>query len=115
MIFIFSAPPTFGNHEYEDKIVLKAGASTIIEIPFSASPEPTVEWKYNDGKLPDPRRFKDDVLAGFTTLAMAKVTKKDAGNYSLHIENANGKAAFNIRLVVLGEALQLVSYIEVES
>jgi hypothetical protein len=54
----FAVPPTIGDHAYKDKIILKAGQSLAIEIPFAGSPQPTAEWKYKGGKLPDARRFK---------------------------------------------------------
>lgn len=83
-------------------MVLKAQASAVIEIPFTASPTPTVEWKYKGGHLPDARRFKEDTITNMTSLSMSKVVKKDAGDYSLLIQNSLGKATFNIKLVVLG-------------
>jgi len=83
-------------------LVLKAQASAVIEIPFTASPTPTVEWKYKGGHLPDARRFKEDTITNMTSLSMSKVVKKDAGDYSLLIQNSLGKATFNIKLVVLG-------------
>lgn len=97
--------PTFGKHEYGDKLVLKAQSSAVLEIPFSASPEPTVEWKYKGGRLPDSKRFKDDTVAGLTSLSMSKVIKSDAGEYSLTVENKLGSATFRIKLIVQGTDL----------
>ena len=94
--------PTLGKHEYKDKLVLKAGASAVIKIPFSASPQPIVVWKYKGGHLPDARRFRKETVAGMTSLSMSKVTKKDAGDYSMVLQNQLGKATFSIKLVVQG-------------
>jgi len=94
--------PTLGKHDYGDKLVLKAGTSAVIEIPFSASPEPNVEWKYKGGNLPDTRRFRDETVSGMTSLSMSKVTKKDAGDYSMTLKNQLGKATFTIKLIVQG-------------
>lgn len=82
--------------------MLKAQSSAVLEIPFTASPEPTVEWKYKGGRLPDSKRFKDDTVAGLTSLSMSKVVKSDAGEYSLTIENKLGSATFRIKLIVQG-------------
>ena len=95
-------PPTFGNHSYEDKIILKAGASTVIQIPFAGCPQPIAEWKYKGGKLPDVKRFKADSIVNSTSLSMAKVVRSDAGKYSVDLKNDFGSATFNIELVVLG-------------
>ena len=94
--------PTLGKHEYKDKLVLKAGASAVIEIPFSASPQPSVVWKYKGGHLPDARRFREETVAGMTSLSMSKVHKKDAGDYSMMLQNQLGKATFTIKLLVQG-------------
>ena len=94
--------PTLGKHDYGDKLVLKAGTSAVIEIPFAASPEPSVDWKYKGGHLPDARRFRDETVSGMTSLSMSKVTKKDAGDYSMTLQNQLGTATFTIKLVVQG-------------
>jgi len=99
---VFTVAPTLGKHDYGDKLVLKAQASAVIEIPFSASPEPSVEWKYKGGKLTDTRRFREETVAGMTSLSMSKVTKKDAGDYSMTLQNQLGKATFTIKLIVQG-------------
>lgn len=95
-------PPAFGSHDYEDKLVLSSGASAALEIPYIGSPQPSVTWKYKGGKLPDSRRFKEDTIYGMTSLTMAKVTKSDAGDYQLVLENPFGKVTFSIKLVILG-------------
>jgi len=92
--------PSIGEHEFRDKLVLKAGASAVIEIPFQASPAPTIEWKFNNGRLPDPKRFKEDTAVSLTSLSMGKVVKTDAGDYALTIQNALGKATFKIKLII---------------
>ena len=94
--------PTLGKHDYGDKLILKAQSSAVIEIPFSASPEPSVEWKYKGAKLTDTRRFREETVPGMTSLSMSKVTKKDAGDYSLTLQNQLGKATFTIKLIVQG-------------
>jgi hypothetical protein len=99
----FAVPPTIGDHAYKDKIILKAGQSLAIEIPFAGSPQPTAEWKYKGGKLPDARRFKVDTIANMTSMTMAKVIRSDTGKYSVNLANEFGKAIVDIEVVVLGE------------
>jgi len=109
-IITFKVGPVIGAHEYRDKITLKAQSSAVLEIPFQASPQATVEWKYNGGRLPDSRRFKEDVAVGLTSLSMAKIVKTDAGDYTLTLQNTHGKATFKIKLIVLGTPLTKLLY-----
>jgi len=99
---VSAVAPSLGKHDYGDKLVLKAGASAVVEVPFAASPEPSVEWKYRGGHLPDARRFRDETAPGLTSLSMSKVTRKDAGDYTMTLNNQLGTAAFTIKLVVQG-------------
>jgi len=105
--YFFSVAPTLGKHDYGDRLVLKAGTSAVIEIPFSASPEPSVEWKYKGARLSDTRRFREETVPGMTSLSMSKVTKKDAGDYSMTLQNQLGKATFTIKIIVQGSQLLL--------
>ena len=99
---LFTAPPRFLK-DMEDQLILKAGQSTAIELPFSGNPPPKVKWSYNDGPLPDVRRTKEDTGKDMTTLTLAKVIRKDAGRYKVTLENDHGKAAFSIKVIVLGK------------
>lgn len=97
-----AVPPTIADGSYKDKIILKAGQSTVIEIPFAGSPQPTAEWKYKGGKLPDAKRFKVDTIANMTSMTMAKVVRSDSGKFTVNLANEYGKAKVEIELVVLG-------------
>ena len=93
--------PCFGHHDYKDRIVLRAGTSTVLEIPFTGCPAPEAEWKFKGSRLPDARRFKVDTIVNMTSLSMAKVVRSDAGKYTLDLSNDHGKATFTITVVVL--------------
>ena len=98
---LFSVGPSIGDHDYKDRIVLRAGSSAVLEIPFTGCPAPEAEWKFKGSRLPDARRFKVDTIVNFTSLSMAKVEKSDAGKYTLDLSNDHGKATFTITVVVL--------------
>ena len=94
--------PKFGG-DLKETLTLNAGASHVLELPFSAHPTPKVTWTFNDQTdLPDAKRFKSTTIVGMTSLTMAKVVLKDAGNYKVTLENENGQAAFTVKLIVLG-------------
>ena len=98
---VFTAPPKFGG-DIKDTLTLNAGASHVLELPFSANPMPKVTWTYNDAGLPDAKRFKSQTVSGMTSLTMAKVVLKDAGDYKVTLENDSGQASWTVKLIVLG-------------
>jgi Immunoglobulin I-set domain len=87
----------------KDTLTLNAGTSSAIEFPFTANPQPKVTWTYNDGSLPDAKRFKTQTITCMTSMTMAKVVLKDAGDYKVTLENENGQASFTTKLIVLGK------------
>jgi hypothetical protein len=99
---ILSAPPKFTKSDMKDTLTLNLGASTAIEVPFTANPQPKVTWTFNNGSLPDAKRFKSTTISCMTSLTMSKVTLKDAGDYKVNLENENGQIAFTVKVIVLG-------------
>lgn len=97
------APPKFAKSDMSDTITLNIGAATAIEIPFTANPQPKVTWTFNNAGLPDPKRIKSQTINNMTSLTMAKVIVKDAGNYKVSMANENGEASFTIKVIVLGK------------
>ena len=87
----------------KDTITLNLGASTAIEVPFTANPQPKVTWTYNGGSLPDAKRFKSQTITCMTSMTMSKVILTDAGDYKVALENENGQATFSVKLIVLGK------------
>jgi len=99
---LFVVAPTIGEHAYKDKVILKAGTSTSLEIPFQGSPRPSANWSFKGGKLPDAKRFKVDTIANMTSLTLTKVIRSDSGKYSVELQSDLGKAKVDIEVVVLG-------------
>lgn len=105
---LLTAPPKFDFTEVEDNIILKAGSAKVIEIPFNAHPMPEVKWKFNGGSFSDARRIKSETIYGMTSLTMAKVQRKDSGEYKLNVENKYGKATHTIKITVIGMHTRLI-------
>lgn len=103
-----SVPPRFAKDLAEKTITLKVGASTVVEIPFHASPKPKVTWTFNGGKLPDPKRIKTETITCMTSMTMAKVIRKDSGKYAVAIENELGKCDLIITVIVLGKLMHFM-------
>jgi titin len=98
------APQVLDVNKLRDRIVIKAGSSTVVEVPFAASPKPWVEWKYNDCcTLPDVQRFKVvDTVANMVCLSIATAVRGDSGTYTVSLENDLGKTDATVELVVQG-------------
>ncbi|KAF5393987.1 Immunoglobulin I-set domain protein, partial [Paragonimus heterotremus] len=47
------APTLRLSDKFTDRLILKAGASAVIEIPFAASPKPKVQWSWRPRVRPD--------------------------------------------------------------
>uniref|UniRef100_A0A0R3SNC2 TITIN protein n=2 Tax=Hymenolepis diminuta TaxID=6216 RepID=A0A0R3SNC2_HYMDI len=98
------APTLRLSENFEDTIVMKAGSSIVVEIPFVASPKPTVKWSWKPAKTGSQEttpRFKPDVAAGLTSLPIGKVKGEDAGDYSVKISNELGDVSVTVHLLVL--------------
>lgn len=90
---------------FEDRIILKAGNSTVIEIPYIACPKPKVKWTWKSpvkGSQEISPRFKPDTeVLGLTSLPISRVKREDAGDYSVTISNELGDVTVTIHVFVL--------------
>ena len=104
-----SVPPVLKlSKKFDDEITLPAGKSTIVEVPFTGSPQPKVVWLHNGRKLPDPTRITVETIHNMTALTLSRVKRTDAGKYSLGLQNASGTVDVSVKLNVVGESPRLV-------
>uniref|UniRef100_A0AAY4B5Q2 Titin n=1 Tax=Denticeps clupeoides TaxID=299321 RepID=A0AAY4B5Q2_9TELE len=79
--------------ELRKGIVVRAGGSMRINIPFKARPVPEIYWTKDDGDLPEKTQIEKDL--DYTGLSIDICDRNDAGKYTLHLENSTGsKTAF---------------------
>ncbi len=101
--------PRFGREDlYSEPLVLNAGQSAVVEVPFCAAPQPRVRWSYDGLTLHESRRIKLDTVYNTTTLTINKAERADAGTYNLHLDNPFGSANLNVKVIVLGERVVCV-------
>ena len=104
-VYLAVAPTLHLSEKFEDTIVLKAGASTVVEVPFTASPKPSIKWTWKspvEGAPETSPRFKPDTaMAGLTSLPLSKVKREDAGDYTVVIANELGDVSVTVHLIVL--------------
>ncbi|NXJ32964.1 IGFN1 protein, partial [Ciconia maguari] len=70
-------------------LVIKAGNTIRVNIPFEASPDPVVTW-LKDG-LPLPKRATINTKDGTTQLLIGAAEFTDSGTYTVELQNGLGK------------------------
>jgi len=106
-----TAAPVLGkmSENYASGLTLHAGKSTVIEVPFTGAPQPSVTWKWNGQQLPDRTRTTAQTVQDATALTLNRVQRSDAGTYSVLLENGSGKATFSVKLKVIGACYKMSS------
>ncbi|KFV14746.1 Immunoglobulin-like and fibronectin type III domain-containing protein 1 [Pterocles gutturalis] len=80
-------------------LVIKAGNTIRVTIPFEASPDPVVTW-LKDG-LPLPNRATVNTEDGTSQLLIGAAEFTDSGTYTVEVQNALGKReAFSFQVQV---------------
>lgn len=98
----FLAPPVLTKKDMSDTLVVKPGATSLIDIPYLSVPPATVTWTINDKPLTDQSRVKPLTTQNAAKLTLTKVTAQDAGEYKVVVENKNGQVEFKVKVIVTG-------------
>ena len=79
--------------ELRKGVVVRAGGSMRINIPFRGRPVPEINWSKDEGDLPSKTQIERG--ADYTQLSIDICDRNDAGKYILALENSAGsKSAF---------------------
>ena len=95
------APKVKTDADFQSERCVRVGQAYVVEVPFEGSPKPQVKWTFNDGALPDRRRYNVDVIHGMTSLSVSKAEKADAGLLTLTLTNELAKCTLSITVRVL--------------
>lgn len=95
-----SAPKILGDFRLKDVVVL-AGETFNLRVPFSGSPTPHAEWTINDKPAPNDDRVSSEVNAEFTILLNKKAKRDDSGIYTLKLTNSEGSDSASCRVMVV--------------
>lgn len=98
--FFPSVAPKLDLSRVRDTIVVKAGTTFHIDIPFKATPLPSVDWSKDGTHLESTTRVKIETTEFGTVLTAKNCVKADEGVYSVRVRNAGGEATAKIRVVV---------------
>ena len=94
--------------KYEHPVVLRAGQSIVLEVPFSGCPQPKATWRLNGEPVFDSRRIKVDTIYNMASLSIGRAQYDDAGDYSLLLDNIHGNVRLMIKVIVLGEIQAII-------
>uniref|UniRef100_A0A8C5J8Y0 Titin n=1 Tax=Junco hyemalis TaxID=40217 RepID=A0A8C5J8Y0_JUNHY len=79
--------------ELRKGIVVRAGGSARIHIPFRGRPTPDITWSREEGEFSE--KVQIDKGINYTQLSIDNCDRNDAGKYILKLENSSGsKSAF---------------------
>ena len=72
-------------------------------VDYLGEPEPEVSWIFKDTVLAKGDRTNIENTDHHTEFSLSNAKRKDAGMYTLKVENRNGKDEETVELVVLGK------------
>lgn len=84
-------------------VTIKVGRSHKWAVDYIGEPEPEVEWIYKETVLSNSDKIHIENTDHHTEFSISNAQRKDAGLYTLKIENRNGKDQETVELVVLGK------------
>ncbi|XP_037266129.1 immunoglobulin-like and fibronectin type III domain-containing protein 1 isoform X4 [Falco rusticolus] len=93
------SPRILIDDKVKSSLVIKAGNTIRVDIPFEASPDPVVTW-LKDG-LPLPNRATINTKDGTTQLLIGAAEFTDSGIYTVELQNGLGKRetfSFQVRV-----------------
>uniref|UniRef100_A0A672I810 Titin n=1 Tax=Salarias fasciatus TaxID=181472 RepID=A0A672I810_SALFA len=85
--------------ELRKGIVLKAGGSVRINIPFKGRPTPEIRWTKDEGDLTD--KAVVEKALHFTQLSIDSCDRSDSGKYNLTLTNSSGTVSELVSVKVL--------------
>ncbi|XP_032898057.1 immunoglobulin-like and fibronectin type III domain-containing protein 1 [Amblyraja radiata] len=81
-------------------IVVKAGQSAAVKVPFTGKPPIKVSWCKDGDELFIDNRIKIDNIGDFTRLSISNCNRKDSGTLTVKLKNESGTSSANISLCV---------------
>uniref|UniRef100_A0A3P8SZG4 Titin n=1 Tax=Amphiprion percula TaxID=161767 RepID=A0A3P8SZG4_AMPPE len=85
--------------ELRKGIVVKAGGSVRIHVPFKGRPTPEIKWTKDEGDL-NEKAVVEKAL-NFTQLSLDSCDRSDSGKYALSLTNSSGTASEVVSVKVL--------------
>uniref|UniRef100_A0A672NW57 Titin n=1 Tax=Sinocyclocheilus grahami TaxID=75366 RepID=A0A672NW57_SINGR len=95
--------------ELRKGIVVRAGGSVRINVPFKGRPIPDIKWTKDEGELSEKTVLEKSL--NFTQLSIDSCDRRDSGKYTVTLQNSSGSVSEFVAVKVLdtpGAPLNLV-------
>uniref|UniRef100_A0A672QCF5 Titin n=1 Tax=Sinocyclocheilus grahami TaxID=75366 RepID=A0A672QCF5_SINGR len=95
--------------ELRKGIVVRAGGSVRINVPFKGRPIPDIKWTKDEGELSEKTVLEKGI--NFTQLSIDSCDRRDSGKYTVTLQNSSGSVSEFVAVKVLdtpGAPLNLV-------
>ena len=93
------APEIHLDSDLRKGIVVRAGGSVRMNIPFKGRPTPEICWSKDEGNLPEKAQIEKGL--NYTQLSIDLCDRNDAGKYTLSLENSSGSVSEYVVVKVL--------------
>ncbi|KAL7882190.1 hypothetical protein AOLI_G00090390, partial [Acnodon oligacanthus] len=93
------APEIHLDSELRKGIVVRAGGSVRINVPFKGRPIPEIKWTKDEGELSEKAVIEKGL--NFTQLSIDSCDRKDSGKYTLTLQNSSGSVSELVAVKVL--------------
>uniref|UniRef100_A0AAR2J785 Titin n=1 Tax=Pygocentrus nattereri TaxID=42514 RepID=A0AAR2J785_PYGNA len=93
------APEIHLDSELRKGIVVRAGGSVRINVPFKGRPTPEINWTKDEGELSEKAVIEKGL--NFTQLSIDSCDRKDSGKYTLTLQNSSGSVSEFVAVKVL--------------
>uniref|UniRef100_A0A4W4EDF1 Titin n=1 Tax=Electrophorus electricus TaxID=8005 RepID=A0A4W4EDF1_ELEEL len=85
------APEIHLDSELRKGIVVRAGGSVRINVPFKGRPTPEIKWTKDEGEMSEKIMIEKGL--NFTQLSMDSCDRRDSGKYTVTLQNSSGSVS----------------------
>ncbi|CAG7826519.1 unnamed protein product [Allacma fusca] len=97
---VVEAPPRIKSPKnYDDGIICRVGETLRLKFGTAGRPKPEIAW-YHEGELLNGR-FKLQEIGDVAILSVESVTRNDAGEYTIRVENSIGEDIAHVLVTVI--------------
>lgn len=82
-------------------VTVKAGQPIVVDAAFSAEPEPTGQWAFEETPLEPNERVSMSLVPKSAKLTILKAKRSDTGKYSIKLTNDSGSDIGYCDVIVL--------------
>uniref|UniRef100_A0A4W4EEQ9 Titin n=1 Tax=Electrophorus electricus TaxID=8005 RepID=A0A4W4EEQ9_ELEEL len=93
------APEIHLDSELRKGIVVRAGGSVRINVPFKGRPTPEIKWTKDEGEMSEKIMIEKGL--NFTQLSMDSCDRRDSGKYTVTLQNSSGSVSEFVAVKVL--------------